>query len=553
MRFPRAKLASLYIGSLLIGSSLAAPAISFATDIQPSGDLGIAGIEAESVESTPMPTQNQTEPVSNTLSNEQVVANPPANEQTTTTVVEQTVPVAAPTATSNDTAKSSEPKRYDVTYLDEKSDEQVARQILAVQPNTAELKAGWYTINEGIELKAGWFVLSENIELKAPLTIEGDVRIIFTPGHTLKAMQGIRVKKDSRLTLYAQKAGAGTLEVHGGITLQLTKEQQEEHDEWLARELEVNPEFKEEKPQLLYVVPCYDVVAGDHEPWPVDAPTPDPDPDHAPKHVDKPDFKEALVSKAYLVVRPSAHTMKQEDGFLLIEDGHFTCTACDGWFADSEGHERVEKPLPLAADAESITISFDANGGSGYMEPMAVTAGEAFELPECGFEPPEGMVFSSWSLGRAGSKVSVPTDTTLRAWWKKDTSVGGNTDQNPSQQTDDGGSGSASQQGGSSSASGTSGSGSSTNNTGTQSNAGTQNNTTNTTGNTTGNTTNNSTNNTPSNNASNSSTTNNGSSTSKKDGSPDTGDHADRWSGVTLGCALVGSALVLVGKVEGDA
>lgn len=68
-------------------------------------------------------------------------------------------------------------------------------------------------------------------------------------------------------------------------------------------------------------------------------------------------------------------------------------------------------------DANMVTVTFDANGGSGTMDPITVAPGQTFELPECGFEPPAGYTFSQWSLGNPGSNVSVPSSMTVRAWW----------------------------------------------------------------------------------------------------------------------------------------
>lgn len=315
-----------------------------------------------------------------------------------------------PSVESSPEAEPQEPVRYDVTYIDEHCDEQLARQLLAVDNTTTELNAGWY-------------VVREDVELTSPLVIEGDVRLILQKDCTLTAKEGIHVKKDATLTLYGQRDALGELFVRKGIVRTLTPEQQEEEDARIALELERDPNYKEEKPQMLFVEPCLEVVAGTHEPWPADAAEPDPDPDNAPKLIEKPVLDEALLGKDYLVVHPLwEHAMEER----AEEDDHFTCKNCDEWFDDEEGHVAKEKPAPAVESEElvtsvhaeaTVTITFDANGGSGSMDPLQVTAGENFVLPECDFTAPEGMVFNSWSLGKPGSSVSVPTDTTIRAWW----------------------------------------------------------------------------------------------------------------------------------------
>lgn len=333
------------------------------------------------------------------------------------------------------------PNTYDVDYVDERCEKSVAKGCVPIDANVSELRAETY-------------VLLESVELDHELEVDGDVRIILTNGHTLKASEGIRVKKDATLTIYGQENATGELLVRKGITLRLTPEQQKEEDDRLARELAANPDYKEKERQLLYVWPCLEVVAGDHEPWPADSPDPDPDPDHAPKQVSKPTLDEALLSKDYVKVRPrSSHSLAMEGDAYLLQDDHFTCKECDAWFKDVECRQRVLKPEPakevdesavgstsessasvgsmtvgsttvgsdasIQPEASTITVSFDANGGTGTMDPIEVEPGESFTLPECTFTPPEGMEFSMWSLGKPGATAATSSPITIKAWWKK--------------------------------------------------------------------------------------------------------------------------------------
>ncbi len=64
------------------------------------------------------------------------------------------------------------------------------------------------------------------------------------------------------------------------------------------------------------------------------------------------------------------------------------------------------------------TISFDANGGSGEMEPVKVEDGTSYALPECLFEAPEGKEFEKWDQGEAGSEFFIGGDLTIQALWK---------------------------------------------------------------------------------------------------------------------------------------
>lgn len=329
-----------------------------------------------------------------------------------------------------------EPKTSDVAYIDEHCDQKVAEDCLALDEKTTEIKTGWY-------------VLLDNVTLDKPLVVEGDVCLILTGEHQLSAKQGIRVKKDATLTVYTQTDASASMLVRKGIVRELTEEQKEEEAQRIARMREIDPLYKEEEPQLLFVWPCLEVTAGDVEP------STDPehvfDPEHDPKPIEKPELKQELLKKDYLVITPRFdHDLVQEEGSFLVEDGHVVCKRCDGWFEDLECHEPAAKPdkngeadssaeeataqaeaneSTADGEAETITITFDANGGSGSMDPVQVKKGDSFILPECAYQAPSGMEFSQWSLGKPGATVSVPSDITVRAWWKQSSTSDGNQQQ----------------------------------------------------------------------------------------------------------------------------
>ena len=70
------------------------------------------------------------------------------------------------------------------------------------------------------------------------------------------------------------------------------------------------------------------------------------------------------------------------------------------------------------AEKESFTVTFDANGGSGVMEPEKVYVGESFILPACGFIAPSGKTFAGWDKGSVGESIKVTGDITVTAKWK---------------------------------------------------------------------------------------------------------------------------------------
>ena len=68
-----------------------------------------------------------------------------------------------------------------------------------------------------------------------------------------------------------------------------------------------------------------------------------------------------------------------------------------------------------------VTITFDANGGSGYMESVKVAKNTWYELPECAFAPPAGQEFRCWQAGtyvNPGSTINPSIDTTVKAIWR---------------------------------------------------------------------------------------------------------------------------------------
>ena len=83
---------------------------------------------------------------------------------------------------------------------------------------------------------------------------------------------------------------------------------------------------------------------------------------------------------------------------------------------DAEQKEAPEPPV------ETFTVSFDANGGSGSMDPVTDVSGE-YTLPRCLFTAPEGMAFDGWLAEGAeygeGDTLSVEADITVAAQWKE--------------------------------------------------------------------------------------------------------------------------------------
>ncbi|MBP3315628.1 MAG: InlB B-repeat-containing protein, partial [Clostridia bacterium] len=66
-------------------------------------------------------------------------------------------------------------------------------------------------------------------------------------------------------------------------------------------------------------------------------------------------------------------------------------------------------------------VSFDANGGTGTMDPIADVDGGEYKIPASTFTAPEGMVFKGWATSKDGEvisgKATLVADTTFYAIW----------------------------------------------------------------------------------------------------------------------------------------
>lgn len=82
----------------------------------------------------------------------------------------------------------------------------------------------------------------------------------------------------------------------------------------------------------------------------------------------------------------------------------------------------------LAFPIEKYKLVFDPNGGTGSMDPVTVRDGDMYTLPECGFEAPEGQIFSYWEvsgvdlIGTPGTEFRITSNNLLggviTAWAK---------------------------------------------------------------------------------------------------------------------------------------
>ena len=87
-------------------------------------------------------------------------------------------------------------------------------------------------------------------------------------------------------------------------------------------------------------------------------------------------------------------------------------------YSDGLDWSRKYKECVFKVAREYCAVSFDANGGSGTMEPVQVQKGKKYTLPSCGFTAPAGKEFSTWDKGSPGTQITVSGDTAVKAQWK---------------------------------------------------------------------------------------------------------------------------------------
>ena len=108
-------------------------------------------------------------------------------------------------------------------------------------------------------------------------------------------------------------------------------------------------------------------------------------------------------------------SIKDKAAHVYTNDVDTTCDVC--------GYERTVTP---PAPTEFI-VTFDANGGTGSMEPVTVEEGSRYVLPACGFTAPDGQEFKAWEIGgieyNAGDGYVVLGNTEIKALWKDSTVI----------------------------------------------------------------------------------------------------------------------------------
>ena len=113
-------------------------------------------------------------------------------------------------------------------------------------------------------------------------------------------------------------------------------------------------------------------------------------------------------------ISPCSHP---DNVYTSSEDNHLrSCKYCATALAlEAHTWDENHRCTVCGYGSDMNTVSFEAGEGSGTMDFVRVSPGSSFELPECAFTPPEGLVFAGWvisdQLHPAGDVISVDADS----------------------------------------------------------------------------------------------------------------------------------------------
>ena len=120
------------------------------------------------------------------------------------------------------------------------------------------------------------------------------------------------------------------------------------------------------------------------------------------------------------------YTLPQNQ-FKAAEGKMFQSWYYNGYYYDPGATIRVDGDSTVYAiwmkkPVETVTVSFDGNGGSSSMADQNVEKGKAYVLPDCGFTAPANKEFKAWEVNgqekAVGDSITVNANTTIKAIWK---------------------------------------------------------------------------------------------------------------------------------------
>ena len=110
-------------------------------------------------------------------------------------------------------------------------------------------------------------------------------------------------------------------------------------------------------------------------------------------------------------------------GNLIAEDSTvLASTSITGTPLVAYNKQSRENKYVKIQPAYDVTVSFDANGGSGNMSAVNAVCAQEYTLPECSLTAPAGKQFKAWSVNGSekavGDKVIFIEDATVTAIWE---------------------------------------------------------------------------------------------------------------------------------------
>ncbi len=111
-----------------------------------------------------------------------------------------------------------------------------------------------------------------------------------------------------------------------------------------------------------------------------------------------------------------------DNGFTAPSGEFFKCWSVGGTEKNPGDTITVTSNVTVKAvwSAITYTVSFDANGGTGTMDPVSGIVGN-YKLPANGFTAPSGDMFKCWSMAGVdkspGDTITVSSDVTVTAVW----------------------------------------------------------------------------------------------------------------------------------------
>ena len=143
-----------------------------------------------------------------------------------------------------------------------------------------------------------------------------------------------------------------------------------------------------------------------------------------------------FIASQFVNIGNSLTLINVEDYITLPTDWHFAgwMEAVGGTIMPPGTSYTPSGDITLIASydtgsATTYIVNFNANGGTGTMNPLTVNEGTSLFLPMCLFSPPVGLQFSGWTINndgnilQQGSQITVENNIVITANW---TSAGGN-------------------------------------------------------------------------------------------------------------------------------